>query len=138
MTLVVDASLVVSALVDGGPDGEWAAGLLESASLAAPHLIMVEVANILRRGVRARQIGEDSASLAHDDLLALAIELFSYEPVAARVWELRGAIPAYDAWYVALAESLDAPLATLDRKLSRAAGPRCNFKLPPASHKSTR
>lgn len=138
MTLVVDASLVVSALVDGGPEGQWAEREVERAPLAAPHLLMVEVTNILRRAARARQITEDSAAMAHDDLLALRIELFAYEPVAERVWELRGAVTAYDAWYVALAESLDAPLATLDRKLSRAAGPRCKFRLPPSQRKSTR
>jgi len=138
VTLVVDASLVVSALVDGGPEGQWAEREVERASLAAPHLLMVEVTNILRRAARARQITEDSAAMAHDDLLALRIELFAYEPVAERVWELRGAVTAYDAWYVALAESLDAPLATLDRKLSRAAGPRCTFRLPPSQRKSTK
>lgn len=138
MTLVVDASLVVSALVDGGPEGQWAEREVERAQLAAPHLLMVEVTNILRRAARARQITEDSAAMAHDDLLALRIELFAYEPVAERAWELRGAVTAYDAWYVALAESLDAPLATLDRKLSRASGPRCKFRLPPSQRKSTR
>ena len=138
MTLIVDASLVVSALVDGGPEGQWAEREIERAALAAPHLLMVEVTNILRRAARARQITEDSAAMAHDDLLALRIELFAYEPVAERVWELRGTVTAYDAWYVALAESLDAPLATLDRKLSRAAGPRCKFRLPPSQRKSTR
>jgi predicted nucleic acid-binding protein len=51
--------------------------------------------------------------------------------VAARVWELRRSITAYDACYVALAEQLRAPLATLDRKLSRASGPRCAFLLGP-------
>ena len=130
MTTVVDASLVVAALVDSGPDGEWASQELAGAALAAPHLLMVEVANILRRAALAREVSDDSAALAHADLLDLRIELFPYEPVAARAWELRTTVTACDAWYVALAESLDAPLATLDRKLSRAAGPRCKFRLP--------
>ena len=131
MTLVVDASLVVAALVDGGAEGAWAEEVLASDPLAAPHLLLVEVANILRRATQARQISEDSATLAHSDLLQLRVELFPYEPVAARVWELRSSVTAYDAWYVALAETLDSPLATLDRKLGRASGPRCTFKLPP-------
>jgi predicted nucleic acid-binding protein len=131
MTLVVDASLVVAALVDSGPDGEWASQEVARQPLAAPHLLLAEVANILRRATLARQITEESAAVAHADLLELRVELFAYEPVAARVWDLRSTVTAYDAWYVALAESLDAPLATLDRKLSRASGPRCRFLLPP-------
>ncbi|MGI9033553.1 MAG: type II toxin-antitoxin system VapC family toxin [Acidimicrobiales bacterium] len=50
-----------------------------------------------------------------------------------RVWELRRVVTAYDAWYVAVAESLSVPLATLDRKLGRAPGPRCAFEMPPTS-----
>jgi len=129
MTLVVDASLVVAALVDGGPDGKWAESELTSAELAAPHLLLVEVTDILRRAVLSGDISEDSGALAQGDLLALRIELFPFEAVAARVWELRRTVTAYDAWYVALAESLEAPLATLDTKLSRATGPRCAFRL---------
>ena len=58
----------------------------------------------------AGDISQDSASLAHADLLALPVELFPYEPVAIRVWDLRGNVTAYDAWYVALAEALGVPL----------------------------
>lgn len=130
MTLVADASVVVAALVDSGAHGRWAEEVLDSEPLACPHLLLVEVANILRRAALARQISDDTAALAHADLAKLRVELFPYEPVAARVWELRATVTAYDAWYVALAETLDAPLATLDRKLSRASGPRCKFKLP--------
>jgi predicted nucleic acid-binding protein len=128
--LVVDASVVVAALVDGGPDGVWAESALSEDNLAAPHLMQVEVANILRRAVRAGDISDEIASLAHRDLLSLRVELFPYEPFAARIWELRSNATAYDGWYVALAESLGAPLATLDRKLSRAPGPRCRFRFP--------
>ena len=130
MTLVVDASLVVAALIDSGTDGRWAESMLESDALAAPHHLPVEVANVLRRAVAAREVSADSASLAHADLLEMQISLFAYEPFANRVWELRGGVSAYDAWYGALAESLDAPLATLDRRLTRSTGPRCRFTIP--------
>ncbi len=130
MTLVVDASVVVAALIDAGPDGSWAEQLLGSDALVAPHLLPVEVANVLRRAVAADEVSADSASLAHSDLLGLRVDLFDYEPVAERVWELRGSISSYDAWYVALAESVDAPLATLDRRLTRSQGARCRFVLP--------
>jgi len=76
-------------------------------------------------------VPEAVASLAHADLVALPVELFPYEPFASRVWELRNAVTAYDAWYVALAESLAVPLATLDERLARAPGPRCTFLGPP-------
>lgn len=131
MTLVVDATTVVAALVDGGPHGEWATTLLESESLAAPHLLPAEVANILRRAARAGDVGVDVASIAHADLLRLRVELFPYESFAERVWQLRDNVTSCDGWYVALAEYLDAPLATLDARLASASGPRCTFVAPP-------
>lgn len=130
MTLVVDSSAVVAALVDGGSDGVWAESLLASEPLAAPHLMPVEVANILRRAVLAGDITDDVASMAHAELTQLRVELFPYELFAERVWELRGDITAYDAWYVALAETLAARLVTLDARLARASGPRCTFLRP--------
>jgi predicted nucleic acid-binding protein len=133
VTRVVDASAVVAALVDSGADGLWAERELIGGHLAAPHLLPVEVTNILRRAVLAGDISEDVAALALADLLALRVELFPFEPLAARVWELRGSITSYDAWYVALAEQLKAPIVTLDRKLSRAPGPRCTFRIPPGA-----
>jgi predicted nucleic acid-binding protein len=131
VTAVVDASVVVAALVDGGPAGRWAEELFASTPLAAPQLMPVEVANLLRRAALTGDVSDDVAGLAHADLLALPVDLFPYELVAERVWELRGAVTAYDGWYVAVAESLDAPLATLDGRLARAPGPRCRFLGPP-------
>ncbi|CAN5210543.1 hypothetical protein BH20ACT8_BH20ACT8_03040 [soil metagenome] len=55
----------------------------------------------------------------------------SYLPYARRIWQLRHDITCYDAWYVAVAELLSAPLATLDHRLIRATGPRCAFVIPP-------
>ena len=129
MTLVIDASVVVAALVDTGPAGKWAEGLLTS-DLVAPHLLHVEVANVLRRAVAANEITDDVASLAHADLTDLRIQLVPYETVAVRIWELRHNVTPYDAWYVAVAERLDAPLATLDDRLAAAPGPRCVFQTP--------
>ncbi len=130
MTLVVDSGLVVAALVDSGPVGTWADHLLATDDLAAPHLLPVAVANVLRRATIAGEISADTAALAHADLLSLRVELFAYEPFATRVWELRDNVTAYDGWYVALAESLSAKLATLDLRLAKAAGPRCAFATP--------
>lgn len=132
MTRVVDASLVVSALVDSGPTGKWADSFIEGDFLAAPHLMPVEAANILRRAILAEDISEDAAAMAYADLIALPVELFPFEPFAERVWQLRGNVTSYDAWYVALAESLNASLITLDARLSRAPGPQCKIVTPPS------
>ena len=131
MSVVADAGFVVAALADGGTDGLWAQELLAGNDLAAPHLMPLEAANILRRAALAGEISQDVAALAHADLLDLRVSLFPYPPFAERVWELRGNVTAYDAWYVALAEALDSELATVDYRLSRATGCRCPFLTPP-------
>lgn len=129
MTVVVDASTVVAALIDSGPEGSWAESVLDS-DLAAPQLLPAEVANVMRRAVSAGEISDDVASLAHADLIDLRVELLAYGIVALRAWDLRHNLSAYDGWYVAVAELLDAPLATLDERLTRAPGPRCEFLTP--------
>lgn len=127
MTLIIDASMVVAALVDSGRDGRWAEALLVSDSLTAPHLLTAEASNILRRSALAGAISPEQASLAHADLLDLRVELFPYAPFASRIWELRENVTCYDAWYVAVAEALSAPLATLDIRFTKAPGPHCRF-----------
>lgn len=128
MTLVVDATVVVSALIDSGREGEWASEQLARGPLAAPHHMPVEVANVLRRTALQGEIPDSVAALALQDLLDLRFELFPFAPFARRAWALRDNVTPYDAWYVALAESLDAPLATLDDRLSRSPGCRCTFR----------
>jgi predicted nucleic acid-binding protein len=130
VTLVIDASVLVAALVDSGPDGEWAAAAIGDHELAAPHLMPIEAANILRRAALTGDITADSASLAHGDLIELRVELWPYAPLAERCWQLRQNVTTYDGTYVALAELLDAPLATLDLGLAAAPGPRCRFTTP--------
>jgi predicted nucleic acid-binding protein len=130
MTLVVDASSMVAALVDAGPDGEWARGQLDGESLVAPHLLPVEVSSALRRAAAGGRVVAEIATLAQAELASVDISFFAFAPFAERVWELRQSVSSYDAWYVALAEELDAPLLTLDRRLAAAHGPRCSFRLP--------
>lgn len=132
-SVVVDASVVVAGLVDIDPAGRWAEALLGAGHLVAPHLLPVEVASVLRRLVAAGTLSAEVATLAHADLLDLPIDLYPYPPLAHRIWELRGNVTAYDAWYVALAEALSAPVATLDDRLRAAPGPRCEFLHPPQS-----
>jgi predicted nucleic acid-binding protein len=130
VSLVVDSSVLVAALVDAGPIGTWAEGVVARGSLHAPELARVEATNILRRLELARQLTTPEANAAHEDLMQLDIELLSFDPFADRVWQLRHSVTSYDAWYVAVAEALRLPLATLDGRLSRARGVACTFLTP--------
>jgi predicted nucleic acid-binding protein len=89
-----------------------------------------EVANVLRRAQIAGQITPDVAELAHADLLDLDVLLYPYEPLAERAWSLRETVSTYDAWYVALAETLNSDMVTLDGRLAGAPGPMCTFITP--------
>jgi predicted nucleic acid-binding protein len=91
---------------------------------------MFEVSNIIRRQELAGVVSADQAVQAHSDLLDLSIEQWPYELLGARVWELRSNLSGYDASYVAVAELADAPLITLDRRIGRAPGLRCEVKVP--------
>ncbi len=131
MIIVIDASVLVAALVDSGREGVWAESMVAESSLAGPELVLAEVSNILRRLERIREISRLEANSAQRDLLQLDLDLFPFAPFADRVWELRGNLTSYDGWYVALSEALGCPLVTLDRKLKRATGPACEILIPP-------
>ena len=132
MSAVVDASVIVGAFVGTGRDGRWCETAVERLALAAPELALAEATNTLRRLEASKSISRLQATAAHRDLLRLAIERYPFAPFAQRVWELRFNLTIYEAWYAALAEALDWPLLTLDRRFSRAAGPRCEVITPPA------
>jgi len=130
LSTVVDSSVLVAALVDSGPHGAWAETILAGASLYAPELARAEATNIIRRLERAKLITTPEANAARNDLMQLDIDLFPFEPFADRIWELRHNVTSYDAWYVALAEALNLPLATLDEPLSKSNGVTCDFLTP--------
>lgn len=130
MSLVVDASVVIAALTDGGSDGEWAETTIAAGGLVAPYLVQVESANILRRLRASGRLDAEQADSAYRDLLDLPIDLLSFEPFADRIWQLKENVTSYDAWYVAIAEAFDLQLATLDRRLARASGVRCEVRTP--------
>jgi predicted nucleic acid-binding protein len=121
----------VAAATDGGAIGEWAAAVLDGVPLAAPHHMPAEVANGLRNLRRQGDVPVEIVALAHEQVSAMGVTYHAYDVVAARVWQLQENVTPYDAWYVALAEYLEAPLATLDARLTRAPGPRCDFLVPP-------
>ena len=130
MTIAIDASVIVAALIDTGRDGVWAESLIATEILVAPELVLVETTNVLRRLELAKELSPLQSELAQRDLLRLDIQLFPYHPFAERVWALRKSITSYDAWYVALAEALDCSLATLDIRLKNASGTKCAFAAP--------
>jgi len=130
LSAILDASVLVASTVDSGRNGVWAESIVAGGDLFAPHLVLVEATNILRRLERAHQLNETEAAAARLDIVRLTIGLVPFEPFTDRVWELRSNLTSYDAWYVAVAEALDLPLATLDIRLSRASGPSCRFMLP--------
>ena len=130
--VVCDASAVVTVLLDAGIAGEWLARRLGVAELYAPALLPFECSNVIRRHELSGLISADQSAQAHADLLELPIELCPYEAVAQRVWQLRENLTSYDATYVALAEALDAPLITVDRRLCGAPGITCRIEVPPS------
>jgi len=100
-----------------------------SETLHAPHLIDVEVAQVLRRYASTGDIQPSRAQQALEDLGDLPIVRYSHQLFLARIWDLRENITAYDAAYIALAEALPAPLATCDRRLANAPGHRAVVEL---------
>ena len=130
IVVVLDASVLVAAAIDDSPEGRWADELVTADQLAAPHLALVEATNILRRLEQSARVPADQADAARRDLVRLDLELFPFEPFADRIWELRHNLTSYDAWYVAVAEAIAAPVATLDRRLAGSTGPRCGFLTP--------
>lgn len=93
-------------------------------SLHAPHLLALEVAQVLLRLAREETVSALRVDEAVDDLLRLRITWYPHFVFLPRVWHLRHNLSAYDAAYIALAEELDAPLITRDRRLASASGHR--------------
>jgi predicted nucleic acid-binding protein len=127
VTIVVDGSAAVALVTQAVGPGPWVKRYVATEPLAAPELMLFEAANLLRRLVLRGERDHSSASAAHADLLAMAVERYPYTFMAQRAWRLRGSLTLFDASYVALAELLEAPLVTLDTRLTRAAGPRCEI-----------
>jgi len=126
--LVVDASVLVVALADDGPDGDRARDRLRGEDLAAPELVDLEVVSVLRRQLAAGSLDARRAQLALADLADLPLQRSPHATLLPRIWELRDNLSAYDASYVALAERLDATLLTADVRLTRAPGPNCTIE----------
>lgn len=134
--LVVDASVLATALGDDGLEGHAARERLRGQELAAPELIDLEVLSVLRRQLSQRRLDVRRARMALEDLTAIPMQRVPHRALLQRCWDLRDNLSVYDAAYVALAEALDAPLVTADLRLARAAGIRCAVEVLEAPRKS--
>jgi predicted nucleic acid-binding protein len=117
--IVLDASVVLELLL-GTPVGQVVAEDIRTPGLTlhAPHLLDLEVAHVLRRFERAGDLTATRAEQALEDLADLDAFRYPHDVFLPRIWELRSNCTAYDACYLALAESLNAPLWTTDTRLA--------------------
>ncbi len=125
--LVVDASSLYEVVADTVRADEVRARLALDADHAAPSLIDVEVVSVIRRHHIAGRLDSTAAAQAVEDLRDWPGERFAHQPLLYRVWELRQSVRAWDAFYVALAEVMQATLITSDSRLARAPGPKCSI-----------
>ena len=130
MTVVIDAGVALAALLDDDEHSVWAREIVAGGDLVGPELLSVEVAHLLRKSVSQGLLTASQGRDALADLLDLIDDFYPHGPFVPRIWELHANVTSYDASYVALAEALGAPLATVDQKLRRTPGPRCEFLSP--------
>lgn len=128
--IVIDASALLEVLLRT-PVGNTVEAKLaeEGGELHAPHLLDVEIAHALRRYALSRILGADRCQRALVALSDFPLYRHPHEHLLSRIWELRDNLTAYDATYVALAETLLAPLVTHDRRLANSAGHRAQIEL---------
>jgi predicted nucleic acid-binding protein len=127
--IVLDASAALDFLLRDEANFDWIERRLRGGGPAAsPHLLDSEVAHALRKHVLGGRLDDGRAAEALADLDALPLARYPARPLLPRIWELRHNLSGYDATYVALAEALDAPLITSERRL---------LDVPPAASPAT-
>lgn len=128
--IVIDASALIEMLLVTGVGTRVRARLFrEDDTLHAPHLLDLEIVQVLRRACLIGELQPHRAAEALADLDGLRIVRHPHEPYVPRIWQLRHSLTAYDAAYVALAEALDAPLLTRDARMASAHGYRARIEL---------
>ena len=119
--IVLDASAAIEWLLGLPHAGFVEAQIADPSTVVhAPHLITVEVTQVVRRFEQRGELSAERGRAALDDLADLDLTRHDHEPLIPLMWELRANLTAYDACYVALARALDAPLLTLDTRLAQA------------------
>jgi len=128
--IVVDASAMLEVLLRTPASAAAEQRLFDPGeTVHAPHLLDVEVAQVVRRYALTGQVDQERCRMALDDLAEFPLRRYPHDVLLQRVWELRNNLTAYDAVYVALAEALDAPLVTRDQRLASAAGHHARISL---------
>ncbi len=128
--MVLDASAVAELLLNTPAGNRISSGIKDETEIIhAPHLIDIEVAQVLRRHMLHGLVDDKRARRALDRWRDLDVERYAHEPLLDRIWQLRHNVSAYDAVYVALAEALSVSLVTGDEKLARAPGLRARIEL---------
>ena len=126
---VVDASVLVDALVSAGRPGELARAELRGRTvLQVPAIFAAEATSALRGLVRGGALSTLRAATALEQIRTVRTIQYPFEPFAHRVWELHDNLTVYDAWYVALAERLGVEFVTADELLAGASSPRCAIR----------
>ncbi len=127
--IVVDASALLEFLLQTPLGARVEARLFRDADeLHAPHLLDVEVVQVLRRLVRTGEISPIRGDEAIADLSDLDLHRHAHLDLLGRAWKLRDNLRAYNAVYVALAEAIEAPIVTCDGPLAKAPGHRARIK----------
>lgn len=128
---VVDASVLVDALVSAGRPGELARAELRGRTvLKVPAIFAAEATSALRGLVRGGSLSTLCAAMAVEQIRTVRTIQYPFEPFAYRVWELRHNLTVHDAWHVALAEWLGVEFVTADERLAGASGLRCSVRPP--------
>ena len=128
--IVVDASALLEALLRTPAAAAVEKWLFDPRqTLHAPHLLDVEVAQVIRRYAANGEIDSERGRAALTDLADLPLHRYPHDFLLPRIWDLRNNLTACDAVYIALAEALDAPLLTCDRRLAAAAGHHARIEL---------
>ncbi|MCY3576597.1 MAG: type II toxin-antitoxin system VapC family toxin [bacterium] len=121
--IVLDSSAVVEWLLGLPLADEVANRIVAADSLHVPALLDVEVAQVVRRYAASGEITAEAGERALEALAELDAVRYTHELLLPLIWKLRDSLTAYDAAFVALAAALDAPLVTLDTRITRAMTP---------------
>lgn len=127
--LVVDASCLFEVVADTPRAPAIAERLAADSDQAAPQVVDVEVMGVVRAQLQRGRLDATAAGQAIADLRDWPGERYGHRLLLGRAWELRDSVRSWDAFYVALAEALDATLLTMDQRLARAHGPQCRIEV---------